>query len=97
MNPSHGFPGRRPRRGSFGEARPPRLQGSPVSPLQLPPYISTSLHLLSLLIRYSSDLVLSRTQEAPKALLPVANRPVLSYVLELLEASNLKDAIVVRF
>ncbi|OAY80535.1 Translation initiation factor eIF-2B subunit gamma [Ananas comosus] len=35
------------------------------------------------------------SKEAPKALLPVANRPVLSYVLELLEASNLKDAIVV--
>lgn len=35
-------------------------------------------------------------QEVPKPLLPVANRPVLSYVLELLEASNLKDLIVVR-
>ncbi|RRT41007.1 hypothetical protein B296_00028391 [Ensete ventricosum] len=35
------------------------------------------------------------SQEIPKALLPVANRPVLSYVLELLEASNLKDLIVV--
>lgn len=34
-------------------------------------------------------------QEVPKPLLPVANRPVLSYVLELLEASNLKDLIVV--
>lgn len=34
-------------------------------------------------------------QEIPKALLPVANRPVLSYVLELLELSNLKDLIVV--
>lgn len=31
----------------------------------------------------------------PKALLPVGNRPVLSYVLELLEASNLKNLIVV--
>ncbi|RWW73827.1 hypothetical protein BHE74_00018261, partial [Ensete ventricosum] len=38
---------------------------------------------------------LLRSQEIPKALLPVANRPVLSYVLELLEASNLKDLIVV--
>lgn len=36
-------------------------------------------------------------QELPKALLPVANRPVLSYVLELLELSNLKDIIVVWF
>lgn len=36
-------------------------------------------------------------QEVPKPLLPVANRPVLSYVLELLEQSNLKDLIVVRF
>lgn len=34
-------------------------------------------------------------QEVPKALLPVANRPVLSYVLEQLELSNLKDLIVV--
>jgi choline kinase len=36
-------------------------------------------------------------QEVPKALLPVANRPVLSYVLEQLELSNLKDLIVVCF
>ncbi|XP_057955553.1 uncharacterized protein LOC131149267 [Malania oleifera] len=35
------------------------------------------------------------SKEVPKALLPVANRPVLSYVLELLELSNLKDIIVV--
>lgn len=35
-------------------------------------------------------------QEVPKALLPVANRPVLSYVLDLLETSNLKNLIVVR-
>ncbi|KAJ1431773.1 Nucleotidyl transferase domain [Sesbania bispinosa] len=35
------------------------------------------------------------SQELPKALLPVANRPVLSYVLESLELSNLKDLIVV--
>lgn len=35
------------------------------------------------------------SKDVPKALLPVANRPVLSYVLELLEASNLKDLIVV--
>lgn len=35
------------------------------------------------------------SKEIPKPLLPVANRPVLSYVLELLEASNLKDLIVV--
>lgn len=35
------------------------------------------------------------SKEVPKALLPVANRPVLSYVLELLEANNLKDLIVV--
>lgn len=34
-------------------------------------------------------------QELPNALLPVANRPVLSYVLEYLELSNLKDLIVV--
>ncbi|XP_020215641.1 translation initiation factor eIF-2B subunit gamma [Cajanus cajan] len=35
------------------------------------------------------------SQELPNALLPVANRPVLSYVLEYLELSNLKDLIVV--
>lgn len=34
-------------------------------------------------------------QEVPKALLPVANRPVISYVLELLEQNDLKNAIVV--
>ena len=42
-------------------------------------------------------LFVKTTQEVPKALLPVANRPVLSYVLELLEQSNLKDLIVVSF
>ncbi|GAA0138266.1 translation initiation factor [Lithospermum erythrorhizon] len=35
------------------------------------------------------------SKDIPKALLPVANRPVLSYVLELLEQYNLKDLIVV--
>ncbi|KAI9075754.1 hypothetical protein K1719_042240 [Acacia pycnantha] len=35
------------------------------------------------------------SKEVPKPLLPVANRPVLSYVLELLELSNLKKLIVV--
>ncbi|KAJ7540169.1 hypothetical protein O6H91_10G003800 [Diphasiastrum complanatum] len=35
------------------------------------------------------------SKDVPKALLPVGNRPVLSYVLELLEANNLKDLIVV--
>ncbi|KAL3621914.1 hypothetical protein CASFOL_034110 [Castilleja foliolosa] len=35
------------------------------------------------------------SKEVPKALLPVANRPVLSYVLELLEKNDLKNAIVV--
>ena len=34
-------------------------------------------------------------QDVPKSLLPVANRPVLSYVLDLLEKTNLKDLIVV--
>ncbi|XP_043719302.1 translation initiation factor eIF-2B subunit gamma [Telopea speciosissima] len=43
----------------------------------------------------SNKLVPLVSQEVPKALLPVANRPVLSYVLELLEASNLKDLIIV--
>ncbi|KAJ7960497.1 translation initiation factor eIF-2B subunit gamma [Quillaja saponaria] len=43
----------------------------------------------------SRNLVPLVSKEVPKALLPVANRPVLSYVLELLELSNLKDLIVV--
>uniref|UniRef100_A0A0D3EE15 Uncharacterized protein n=1 Tax=Brassica oleracea var. oleracea TaxID=109376 RepID=A0A0D3EE15_BRAOL len=44
---------------------------------------------------FSSNLVPLVSKEVPKALLPVANRPVLSYVLDLLESSNLKDLIVV--
>lgn len=43
----------------------------------------------------SKELIPLVSKEVPKALLPVANRPVLSYVLELLEQSNLKDLIVV--
>lgn len=43
----------------------------------------------------SKKLVPLVSKEVPKSLLPVANRPVLSYVLELLEQSNLKDLIVV--
>ncbi|KAG9454850.1 hypothetical protein H6P81_007754 [Aristolochia fimbriata] len=43
----------------------------------------------------SKNLVPLVSKDVPKALLPVANRPVLSYVLELLESSNLKDLIVV--
>ncbi|XP_018833106.1 translation initiation factor eIF-2B subunit gamma [Juglans regia] len=43
----------------------------------------------------SKKLIPLISKEVPKALLPVANRPVLSYVLELLEQSNLKDLIVV--
>ncbi|KAF9596260.1 hypothetical protein IFM89_008423 [Coptis chinensis] len=43
----------------------------------------------------SKHLVPIVSKEVPNPLLPVANRPVLSYVLELLEASNLKDLIVV--
>lgn len=35
------------------------------------------------------------SKDVPKSLLPVANRPVLSYVLDLLEQSNLKNLIVV--
>ncbi|KAK7247116.1 hypothetical protein RIF29_41993 [Crotalaria pallida] len=35
------------------------------------------------------------SKELPNALLPVANRPLLSYTLDLLELSNLKDLIVV--
>ncbi|WVZ80325.1 hypothetical protein U9M48_027811 [Paspalum notatum var. saurae] len=35
------------------------------------------------------------SKDVPKALLPVANRPLLSYALDLLEASDLKDLIVV--
>ncbi|KAF7836974.1 translation initiation factor eIF-2B subunit gamma [Senna tora] len=43
----------------------------------------------------SKKLIPLVSEEVPKALLPVANRPVLSYVLELLELSNLKKLIVV--
>lgn len=43
----------------------------------------------------SHSLIAFGLQELPNALLPVANRPVLSYALELLELSNLKDLIVV--
>ncbi|KAJ8646337.1 hypothetical protein MRB53_008085 [Persea americana] len=43
----------------------------------------------------SKNLVPLVSKDVPKALLPVANRPVLSYVLELLESNNLKDLIVV--
>ncbi|KAI3704213.1 hypothetical protein L1987_74428 [Smallanthus sonchifolius] len=35
------------------------------------------------------------SKDVPKSLLPVANRPVLSYVLDLLEQTNIKDLIVV--
>ncbi|EMS55478.1 Translation initiation factor eIF-2B subunit gamma [Triticum urartu] len=34
------------------------------------------------------------SKDVPKALLPVANRPAISYVLDLLESSDLKDIIV---
>ncbi|KAB1227446.1 Translation initiation factor eIF-2B subunit gamma [Morella rubra] len=44
---------------------------------------------------FANKLIPLVSKEVPKALLPVANRPVLSYVLELLEQSNLKDLIVV--
>lgn len=43
----------------------------------------------------SKELAPLVSKDVPKSLLPVANRPVLSYVLELLEQSNLKDLIVV--
>ncbi|KAK9122627.1 hypothetical protein Sjap_012229 [Stephania japonica] len=43
----------------------------------------------------SASLVPLISKELPKPLLPVANRPVLSYVLDLLESNNLKDLIVV--
>lgn len=63
--------------------------------------VSLSLPLIHLIqsfteFRLTANLLLSAVQEIPKALLPVANRPVLSYVLDLLESSNLKDLIVVR-
>ncbi|XP_071724543.1 translation initiation factor eIF2B subunit gamma-like [Rutidosis leptorrhynchoides] len=43
----------------------------------------------------SKNLVPLVSKEVPTALLPVANRPVLSYVLEQLELNNLTDLIVV--
>jgi translation initiation factor eIF-2B subunit gamma len=66
-----------------------------VSPLPFfPPSHLTSSMLVPRLNLYLSFL-LSTAQDVPKALLPVANRPVLSYALDLLEASDLKDLIVV--
>ncbi|KAL3354859.1 hypothetical protein AABB24_019113 [Solanum stoloniferum] len=44
---------------------------------------------------FSKSLVPLVSKDVPKALLPVANRPVLSYVLEHFEENNLKDFIVV--
>ncbi|BBN08773.1 translation initiation factor eIF-2B subunit gamma [Marchantia polymorpha subsp. ruderalis] len=43
----------------------------------------------------SKKLIPLVSKDLPKALLPVGNRPLISYVLELLEASNIKDLIVV--
>ncbi|KAM3303317.1 translation initiation factor eIF-2B subunit gamma [Capsicum chacoense] len=44
---------------------------------------------------FSKTLVPLVSKDVPKALLPVANRPVLSYVLEHFEENNIKDFIVV--
>lgn len=44
---------------------------------------------------FCKSLVPLVSKDVPKALLPVANRPVLSYVLEHFEENNLKDFIVV--
>lgn len=44
---------------------------------------------------FSKSLVPLVSKDVPKALLPVANRPVLSYVLEHFEENNIKDFIVV--
>ncbi|CAA0805925.1 Unknown protein [Striga hermonthica] len=44
---------------------------------------------------FSKTLVPLVSKEVPKALLPVANRPALSYVLELLEKNDINNAIVV--
>ncbi|RAL38953.1 hypothetical protein DM860_014779 [Cuscuta australis] len=44
---------------------------------------------------FSKNLVPLVSKEVPKALLPVANKPVLSYILDLFEQNNLKDLIVV--
>ncbi|XP_059315043.1 uncharacterized protein LOC132065600 isoform X2 [Lycium ferocissimum] len=44
---------------------------------------------------FSKSLVPLVSKDVPQALLPVANRPVLSYVLEHFEENNLKDFIVV--
>ncbi|KAL6879660.1 hypothetical protein ACP4OV_012319 [Aristida adscensionis] len=50
---------------------------------------------LSLLASSGGPRISSLVLDLPKALLPVANCPVLSYALDLLEASDLKDLIVV--
>ncbi|KAG6413994.1 hypothetical protein SASPL_126710 [Salvia splendens] len=44
---------------------------------------------------FSKNLVPLVSKEVPKALLPVANQPVILYVLELLDQNDLKNAIVV--
>lgn len=86
------FPGRRSRRRCIQNPNASCLEGIGIS--------------LSLCILFSlsdfKDLTNlpknthTQRQDVPKALLPVANRPVLSYVLELLESNELKDLIVVR-
>ncbi|CAN6483855.1 unnamed protein product [Victoria cruziana] len=43
----------------------------------------------------SKELAPLVSKDVPDALLPIANRPVISFVLELIEASSLKDLIVV--
>lgn len=85
----HGFPSRRLSRRRRQDARPSRLQGSD----QFLIHFSRSSSTVYFLIDFFAGF--PRMQEVPKALLPVANRPVISYVLELLELSNLKDLIVV--
>ncbi|GJM99159.1 hypothetical protein PR202_ga16239 [Eleusine coracana subsp. coracana] len=66
---------------------------SPLSPPLLPPEMDFQVVVLAGGTSESLSPLISK--DVPKALLPVANRPVLSYVLDLLEASNLKDLIVV--
>ncbi|KAK4764651.1 hypothetical protein SAY86_025741 [Trapa natans] len=64
-------------------------------PFRAPAAVVMDFQVVVLAGGFSKKLVPIVSKEVPKALLPVANRPVLSYVLDLLEQSNLKDLIVV--
>ncbi|KAF4378472.1 hypothetical protein G4B88_027532, partial [Cannabis sativa] len=73
----------------------PTFSKNPTKTLSLSTVSTMDFQVVVLAGGSSKNLVPLVSKEVPKALLPVANRPVLSYVLELLELNNLKDLIVV--